>query len=103
MGSGPFALCRSYAQSASDRAAILDRQKWWNDDEYRRNEIQPEDDLTLPQCESAVDPGDPIIETGLVSDLGCYAKRGELFLTTRITRTDADRIREEMRSRALGR
>ncbi len=45
-------------------------------------------------------PRYPIIETGLVSDLGCYAKRGELFLTTRITRTDADRIREEMRSRS---
>ena len=47
-----------------------------------------------------MDKGIPITKTGLVSRLGFYAERGELFLTTRITGTDADRIREEMRPRS---
>jgi hypothetical protein len=58
---------------------------------------QPCDELAH---NSTADEGIPISRTGLVSDLGSYAERGELFLTTRITGTDADRIREEMRPRS---
>jgi len=81
-------------------AAIVDRQRWRNDRDYRRNEILPEGNLTLSQDESAVDRGSLIFKTGLVSDLGWYAEMGELFLTTPITGIDADRIKEEMRPRS---
>ena len=77
-------------------AAIVDRRRWRNDREYRSNEIQPAANPAPYERDNSMDKGIPITKTGLVSRLGFYAERGELFLTTQITGTDADRIREEI-------
>ena len=81
-----------------NRPAIMDRREWRPDGEYRIDEIQPQTNLTLPGRDSALNKCVPTYKTGLVSDLGSYAKRGEFFLTTQISGAEAEQIREKMKS-----